>query len=82
MSDGQRLGTRRQVLSAMVRTSSKKKTVTIDEVFPDPVPNSMEEDRDSEVVADSEDEEQQPQNDMQEQLEPDGEDETQQDEET
>ncbi|KAG2275163.1 hypothetical protein Bca4012_044797 [Brassica carinata] len=72
MSDGQRLGTRRQVLSAMVRTSSKKKTVTIDEVFPDPVPNSMEEDRDSEVVADSEDEEQQPQNDMQEQLEPDG----------
>ena len=56
--------------------------MTIDEVFPDPVPNSMEEDRDSEVVADSEDEEQQPQNDMQEQLEPDGEDETQQDEET
>ena len=56
--------------------------MTIDEVFPDPVPNSTEEDCDSEVVADSEDEEQQPQNDMQEQLEPDGEDETQQDEET
>ncbi|KAF3572661.1 hypothetical protein F2Q69_00059091 [Brassica cretica] len=115
MSDNQRLRTRRQVLSAMVKkfarnptkpspeklhhsgvvdlcessqpSSSRskslrnKKTASIDEIFPDPLPNSTEEDRDAEVVADSEDEEQRSQEDMQDQLEADGEDEAQQDEE-
>ncbi|KAL0803662.1 hypothetical protein Bca101_096152 [Brassica carinata] len=56
----------------------KKKTVTIDEIFPDPIPKSTEEDHDFKVVADSEDEEQQSQDDMQDQIATDSEDETQQ----
>lgn len=52
--------------------------MTIDEIFPDPVPNFTEEDRDSKVVADREDEEQQSQDDMQDQIAADSEDEIQQ----
>ena len=56
----------------------KKKTVTIDEIFPNPIPNSTEEDHDFKVVPDSEDEEKQSQDDMQDQIATDSEDETQQ----
>ncbi|KAF2579699.1 hypothetical protein F2Q68_00004352 [Brassica cretica] len=70
-----------QPSSSRSKSLRKKKTASIDEIFPDHLPNSTEEDRDAKVVADREDEEQRSQHDMQDQLEAKGEDEAQQDEE-